>query len=338
MLALVGVIAAMSLPGFSQSNPKLQAFFEQNIGLSQDQIAAIGKGQTVATALPSRTPAEIFLFGAVYIHAAPEDYLLYSGDLSRLRKLPSYLAITAFSNPPQLSDLKDFSFDDEDIEALKGCKPGNCLIQMPARAIEEVHRSIDWSAPNVDEQVNQLVQKGALQFLLDYQREGNQAFGMYSDKRNPTVVPQQFAYMLSYIKVLPEYLPDFYQYLLDYPNAKPANVEDVFYWDKVKFGLKPTLRIVHVLLRQEKSPTAYVIAEKQLYSSHYFETALDLTFCLPGSDTTAPGFYLIRIMGSEQAGLTGLKGSIVRKAAVGRSVQSLRNTLTAIKTALESKQ
>jgi len=30
-----------------------------------------------------------------------------------------------------------------------------------------------------------------------------------------------------------------------------------------------------------------VIAEKQLYSSHYFETALDLTFVLRGSDDPA---------------------------------------------------
>jgi hypothetical protein len=41
-------------------------------------------------------------------------------------------------------------------------------------------------------------------------------------------VPQQFAYMLSYDKALPERLPDFYHYLLAYPNAKPANVEDTF--------------------------------------------------------------------------------------------------------------
>jgi hypothetical protein len=40
---------------------------------------------------------------------------------------------------------------------------------------------------------------------------------------------KQFAYMLSYSKVLTERLPDFYQYLLAYPNATPANVEDKFY-------------------------------------------------------------------------------------------------------------
>ena len=241
------LIAAAALPGSSQSNPDLQTFFRQDIGLSQDQIAAIRSGQPVAKAMPSRTPAEVFLFGAIYIHAAPESYLQFARDFDRLRKLPNYLALGVFSNPPQLSDLKGFSFDSDDIQALKNCKPGDCLIQMPASSIEEFHRSIDWSAADVNEQVNQLLQKTALQRLLAYQREGNQALGVYNDKRDPTEVPQQFAYMLSYAKALPERLPDFYHYLLAYPNAKPANVEDTFYWARVKFGLKPTLRVVQMV-------------------------------------------------------------------------------------------
>jgi hypothetical protein len=135
-------------------------------------------------------------------------------------------------------------------------------------------------------------------------------------------------------------LPDFYHYLLAYPNSKPPNVEDTFYWARVKFGLKPTLRVVQMLtLRGNPSDqVAYVIAEKQLYSSHYFETALDLSFCIRGDDDPRqPGFYLIKAMGSEQAGLTGVKGSIVRKAAVGRSVSNLQEALTAIRDTLESK-
>jgi hypothetical protein len=43
-------------------------------------------------------------------------------------------------------------------------------------------------------------------------------------------------------------------------------------------------------------------------------------------------------MGSEQAGLTGVKGSMIRKVAVGRSVTNLQDTLTNIKSALEANQ
>jgi len=333
--------AGIRSPGLPQSSPKLQRFFQQNIGLNEDQISSIRDGEPVAKALPSRTPDEMFLFGAVYIHAAPEAYLLYARDLDRIRKVPSFLALGAFSSPPQISDLKDFSLDSEEIQDLRHCTPGHCAIQAPGSTIELLQRSIDWSAPDVDEQVNQLVRENALEFVIGYQRDGNQAFGVYNDKRDPTVIEHQFSYMLSYSKALPEYLPDFYQYLLSYPNAKPENVRDTFYWSKVKFGLKPTLRIVHMMTMRGNpaDEVAYAIAEKQLYSSHYFETALDLTFCVRSSDydPARPGFYLIKAMGSEQAGLTGVKGSVVRKAAVDRSVSSLRNVLAAARNAVEGR-
>lgn len=332
------VTATIVPPAFSQTNPDLQTFFTQNIGLSQDQITAIQNGQPVTKTLPSRTPAEVFLFGAVYIHAAPESYVKVAHDFDRLRKLPNYLALGVLSDPPEASDLNGFSFENDDIQDLKNCKPGDCQVQMPASSIEELHRSINWSAPDVNDQVNQLLRKTALQRLIAYQHEGNQILGVYNDKHDPTEVPAQFAYMLSYSKALPERLPDFYQYLLAYPNAKPANVEDAFYWSRVKFGLKPTLRVVQMVTMHGKpgDEVAYAIAEKQLYSSHYFETALDLSFCVLGrDDATKPGFYLITAMGSEQAGLTGPKGSIVRKAAVGRSVSNLRDALTNIKNTLE---
>jgi len=335
------VLLGTCVSGFAQSNDALKTFFQRDIGLSDDQIAAIQSGKAVAKTMPSRTPAEVFLFGAIYIHAAPESYRKFATDFDRLRKVPNYLALGVFSDPPQLSDLKGFSFDSDDIEALKNCKPGNCSIQIPASSIEELQRSVDWSASDADEKVNQLLQKTALKFLLAYQKEGNQALGNYNDKRDPTEVPKQFAYMLSYTKALPARLPDFYNYLLSYPNAKPANVEDVFYWAKVKFGLKPTLRVVQLVTRRGNAgdPVAYAVAQKQLYSSHYFETALDLSFCVRDtSDEKQPGFYLIMAMGSEQAGLTGVKGSVVRKAAVGRSVSNLENALKSIRNTLENSQ
>ena len=58
------------------------------------------------------------------MHAVPESYLQFVSDFDRLRKLANYLALGVFSNPPQLSDLKGFSFDNDDVQALKSCKTG----------------------------------------------------------------------------------------------------------------------------------------------------------------------------------------------------------------------
>jgi DNA-binding Lrp family transcriptional regulator len=339
--ALLALMAVAALPGPSESSRDLQTFFRKNIGLSKDQIAAIRNGQPVAKALPPRTPAEVLLFGAVYIHASAETYFQFARNFDRLRQVPGYLALGVFTDPPQLSDLRGFALDSDDVQALKSCEPGDCRIQMPATTIEELHQSINWSAPDVDERVNQLLQKTVFERLLAYQREGNKALGVYNDKRDPTAVPEQFAYLLSYHNALPEHAPDFYHYLLSYPHGKPAKFEETFFWTKVKFGLKPTLRIEHMVTMRGRpaDPVACAIAKKQLYSSHYFETAVDLSICVrDADDPKQPGFYLLKALGSEQAGLTGAKGSIVRKAAVGRAVSNLQKGLAALRDTMQGNQ
>lgn len=338
----ITLLTALASPCLGQASTQLKTFLSQKIGLSQDQIAAIQNGQPFAKNLESRTAAEIFVFGTIYVKTVPEAYVKFASDFQRLSKIPGYLAIRKLSEPPELSDFQGFGFSSDDIKGLKNCKPQNCVVQLPASTMEDLRKSANWSSPNVDDEVNQFVQKLALSRLLQYQKEGNRILGaVYNDKKEQVNVADQFKYILSYATALPRNLPDFYNYLLSYPEAKPANVENSFYWDNVKFGLKPTLRIVHVLTMHGENPQqpAYVIAEKQFYSSHYFETALDLTFCINSDDNfKGPGFYLVKVMGSEQAGLTGFKGSIIRKVAVGHSVDDLQKSLASIKNVLEQQQ
>ena len=333
------IIAGLGPVCRSDTEPELLTFFEKNIGLSADQIKAISNGNAVAKALPPRSASEVFLFGTVRINAAAESYLEFARDFNRLRSLPTYLALAVVSNPPRLSDFEGFSLGNDEITDLRHCKPGSCQIQVPGDFMEHFQQSIDWSAPNADELANRQIQKDALQFVVAYQNKGNAALGDYQDKRDLTEVSKQFTYLLSYYDVFPERLPDLFHYLLSYPDRKPAHTEDVFYWAKVKFGLKPTLRLVHMVAVTDRSGDIPIlaIAEKQLYSSHYFETALDLTFCIPASEKpNGLGFYLVKIAGSEQAGLTGVKGSLVRNVAVGRSVSSLQKSLMAIRNSLET--
>jgi hypothetical protein len=311
-------------------------FFREFAGLSEEQIKAIGSGKALAKVVESKTPDELSVFGAVYIEAAPETYLKFASDLDALRKLPSYLAIQSFSDPPQLADVADFKLSERDIQELKKCKPEHCEVQLPTEAMEDFQHSIDWSAPDVADRVNRLAQRMALQALLDYIQGGNIALGAYRDKKHPAAVAETFASLIGRSEALPVYLPELHQYLLEYPNAKLDNVHAGFYWETVNFGLKPTFRIVQKIVYRgvsEKEP-AYVVAEKQIYASHYFQTALDLTVCV--KDAQRSGFYLITLKGSKQAGLTGVKGGLVRKAATDKSRASLERLLVNIKQKLES--
>ena len=311
-------------------------FYREVAGLNEGQIAAIRSGKGVAKVIESPTPDEVYVFGSVYVEASPESYLKLASDIDALRKLPSYLAIQSFSDPPQLSDLEGFTLEQQDITELKNCKAGNCQLQLPAEAIEEFQQSIDWSAPDVADRVNRLAQRLALQALTEYMKGGNTALGAYRDKKHPAAMAETFASLIGRFEALPVYLPELNEYLLEYPKAKSDNVRAAFYWEKVNFGLKPTFRIVQKVVYRGaigKEP-AYAVAEKQIYASHYFQTALDLAVCV--KDAQRSGFYIITVKGSKQAGLTGLKGSIVRKVAVDKTRSSLERVLVTIKQKLES--
>jgi len=341
VLLAMAAVAAAAMAGGARQQPTtdLPTFFKNTVGLTAAQISSIQGGKAVVKVLNTPTPEEIYLFGAVYINAAPESYLTYSRDLNQLRKSPDIATIMEFSNPPRLSDLNNFGFAAAEIQQLKKCKPGNSTIQIPAESLTALQQSTNWSAPNVNDQVNQLVRASILKHLLAYQSGGDPFLLTYNDKRTPTDVSKDFQFVLNFSKALPQYLPAFSNYLLNYPKTKPANVDNWFYWANEKFGLKPTLRVVQVVTQTggAQDEIAYAIAEKQLYSSHYFETALDMTFCVRSEDKTRPGFYLLMAMGSEQAGLTGLEGSIVRAAAVNKSASGLQQTLAGIKAELDKK-
>ncbi len=318
----------------SRTAENLSTFFEENIGLKDSQIADIEAGQAVVKILDSPKPSQVFVFGVIAIRAQPASYVKLAGDLDRLQRLPSYLAIRRFSDPPELSDLSGFAIDNDDVAALKKCEPGDCAVQLPEENIEEFKNNIDWSGSDPGKQVNELVKKMALETLLAYQKGGNTALGMYRDKKEPAQVSTQFQALLSQSKFLPEKLPQFYSYLLDYPNALLPGSSSFFFWEKVKFGLKPTLRInqqISARLTAEHRPID-VVAIKQLYASHYFQTALDLYFCVPRDPDS---FYLITLKGSEQAGLTGIKGGTMKKIALGKMKSSLERSLQAIKVELE---
>ena len=322
----------------AQGTDEPYRFFREFVGLSEDQIGAIRSGKAVAKVIESRTPDEVFVFGSVYVEASPESYLKLASDVDGLRKLPGYLAIQSFSDPPQLSDLEGFALERQDIDELKNCKVGHCEVQLPTEAMEGFKHSIDWSAPDVANRVNHLARQMALQALLNYMNGGNTALGVYRDKNHPAAVAETFETLITRLSALPVYLPELNEYLLEYPKAKSDKVQAGFYWEEVNFGLKPTFRIVQRVVYQGTSPgnPVYALAEKQLYASHYFETALDLTVCV--RDAQRPGFYIITVKGSKQAGLTGLKGSLVRKVAVDKARSSLGRVLATIKQRLESHQ
>jgi hypothetical protein len=100
MLLTALLLLFVQPPASNAQNVEPFKFFRDYVGLQQDQIAAIRNGKAVAKIVESSTPDEVFVFGSVYVESTPEKYLKLASDLEELRKLPNYLAIREFSNPP----------------------------------------------------------------------------------------------------------------------------------------------------------------------------------------------------------------------------------------------
>ena len=343
-LLLIGLVSlSASLLASKETADDRQAevtdFFKKYVGLSNDQIKGIRDGQAVAKILDAPTADEVLVFGGVYVHSTPEEYLKLASDIDALRKLPSYLAIKKFSDPPQLSDMDGLTLEAEDFKDLQKCREGKCEIQLPTDAMDEFLTKINWSAPDAHDQANRLTKTLILEGLKKYKQGGNAALGTYRDKNNPAAVEQAFQSLISRAKALPIYLPELQSYLLNYPNSKSDNIQSEFYWEKVNFGLKPTIRVLQAVLYRgaDSSRPEYAVAVKQLYASHYFQTALDLTICMRDDAGQQPAMFLITLKGSQQAGLTGFKGGIVRKVAVDKTRSSLERALAAMKVSLETR-
>jgi len=201
------------------------------------------------------------------------------------------------------------------------------------------HDAVNWSQPDaaVRDQVNGLARGMVIDLLKAYRSGGNAALGSYRDKQRPALVADQFATMMDRSTVLPPVVPALRTYLLNYPAAELPGGDSYFYWEKVKFGLKPTIRVNHAVIYRDHAISS--VAIKQLYASHYFHTALDVSYCV--EDTArpehrgSPGFYLITLKGSEQEGLTGFKGSMLRKIVVDKTRGSLESALATIKHTVE---
>ena len=309
-----------------------------DVGLTTQEIAAIDAGRPVAKVLSWGGPSEVYVFGAVHVDGSPETYLEAARDIGRLSATPGYQGAGEIRADATVADLGALAFDPDDVKALKTCREGSCDVQLPTSGIQRFRDGVDWSRPDAADQANALARAGVLQLVQAYRGGGNEALGEYRDKQHPARVADQFQTMIGRASTLPDVLPELRRYLLEYPKAELAGANSFFYWEKVAFGLKPTIRVNHAVIYRGRSQGRGfgVVAIKQLYATHYFHTALDLSVCVDDGATVAPhGFYLLTLKGSEQEGLTGAKGSILRKVVVDKTRSSLESALASIKRSVE---
>ena len=301
-------------------------------------LRAIHAGEAVVKSLDTPVRQELAVFGVVHVETPAARFLDRFGDIERFERGPGIPQIGRFSNPPQLEDLASLTLPAKDVAALASCRPGSCGMKLSTSAMTRFRDQVGWSSPNSSLEAHKIVREMILELVHAYQANGNAALGRYDDGDEPLTVPEEFRALLTNSKELLIPVPELITYLDQYPRSRPAGAEDFFYWSVVDFGLKPTLRVNHVItypLAARPFGVSHVIAIKQLYATHYFHTALELRFLADDDRRARPGFYLLSIIRSRSDGTTGLTGSLLRPIISRRSRNAVRGYLEYLKRQVE---
>jgi hypothetical protein len=335
VVALVILAGSARLETWQQTAAALPATLERYLAsivrLSQAERTRLLDGAPVSRLLDADASKEIHVVGVVWIAAPIERYLAAINDIENFERGGRLRLTRRISDPPRLDDFADLYLPVEDAADLRRCRAGSCDVKMSEQAMERFRTEIDWRSPGAIAAANALMRTLVFEYVTGYLAAGNARLPVYRDRSRPTHVADEFREMVAGSPVLTTELPDVGRYLLDFPHAPLPGSTSFLYWQETQFGLKPTIRLSHLVIRQRAEDT--VIASKMLYATHYFWTALELRLLVP--DPARGGFWFVMLNRSRSDGLSGFTGLFVRGHVRGSVQEGTLNALRQTKNRLE---
>jgi hypothetical protein len=332
---LVPLPIVTSVDGAQPSLPSaLAAFLSEEAHATPSEREALLAGHPLVTLLDADPTKEIAVLGAVWVNAPARLYVEQVKDIEQFERGGSFRITKRISDPAGPDDFAALTISDRDFEDLKGCRIGDCALKLDANGVQMLRAQVDWRKPTAKADATALFRRLAVDYVNGYRQGGNARLGVHRDRERPTFVADEFRSMIERLPRLAAALPELTRYLLEYPTATLANSTDFLYWQETQFGLRPTVRITHLVIQERPDQT--VVASKMLYASHYFWTALELRVLL-SDPSRGPGFWLVTVNRSRSDGLSGFTGRVIRGRVHSEVEDGTRAALIATKTRLESK-
>ena len=308
---------------------RLESYLATIVSLTSAERRQLLSGAAVTKLLTADSASEVGIFGAVWIRGSRQRYVASVVDIQNFDIGGSFRTTRKIGMPARREDFRDLNLPDP-VDDFRECRVEDCKIKMDRRWIDRL-RGVDFKGASAKSDVDALFRDLAYQYVTAYQQEGDRALARYADKPQGAVVAEEFRSMVSGLPLL-TFVPAMRQYLLDYPQAPLNKTAEFMYWQDVKFGLKPTIHVNHVVIAGNDTET--IVASKMLYATHYFWAALDFRVLVP-DPSRGPGFWFVTVSRSRTDGLTGLLGRIVRLRVRREAQQATLNILWRTKSTLE---
>ena len=313
------VLAQHSVAELHQSLREVAAFDEAD-------FATLALGQTVVNPLPTSEKSEVAVCGLVGVEAPAEVFLQSFRDSMTRKSSKAILEIGRFSSSPTVDDLQGLTFEPRDLDDLKECVVGDCELKLSATMIERLHKELDVEAPDYRVQATKLLKLMLVDYVRDYLTRGESALIKYYDKSKEIRLGNEQRTLMAASTYMNNVLPEVSQHLKGIPKAETSIVENAIVWSKIKFGLKPVIAINHITVYKRQQNPQVVVASRQIYANHYFDSSLALTAFthLPGS---TPGSFLYYENRSRVDGMEGAFGKLKRGIVEDKALDGLKSIL-----------
>jgi hypothetical protein len=307
-------------------------------GFTDADFSAVDRGQPVVKVLDTDR-REIAVAGAIRIDGPRELLVERTRAVENLKRSDLVLAVGPFSRPPRAEDLVPLPFEDYDLD-MRDCRPGDCRVRLSAESIARFHREVNWKSPQWRTESASVWRRVLSEYAARYEAHGASALTRYDNKRESLSVRQEYAALLGESAFIAAYAPEFYAYLQDASRVKLDQAEDLLYWSKEDFSVRPVTRITHQTIyrpRRARGSAPVLIATKQIYCTHYMDAALGLTLALDTTTGgTSQGFDMVVVNRARTRSLSGFFRGMVRSIVQGRSRDALEKILRATKVSLET--
>ncbi len=312
--------------------PALERYLHTVVRPSAAERRRLLAGEPVSKLLDGDTHQQVSVFGAIWIDAPIGRYVEAVRNIETFEQGRSFPITRRISSPPRPEDFIDLRLTDDVVADLIACRVGSCTLKLDAPTIDALQTRIDWASPQRHAAAEALMRKVALNYTQAYLIGGNARLPVYHDKATPVSAADEFREMVDDIPMLTAYMPNVHRYLLDYPHSALPGATSFLYWQQVEFGLKPTLRITHLTIRE--SPENVLVASKMIYANHYFRSALELRLLMP-DPARGPGFWFVTVVSSRTDGMTGFTGIFVRRKVRSEAREGTTTVLVNTKKKLE---
>lgn len=325
-LAAVGI----ATPGVAGTPPpdveisELRAY----LGFSDAQAQELLAGKIISTQLPrSAEETELALAVAATLPTSLDDAhaLVVSGETLRLdRNIDQWHEITGW--PARAEDFTGIEFTvDESTDAVALLRfDGGTEFNLDSaeiarfRTLRGRFTGAAADTPEAREAVSTVYREILMERYRAYRTGGMAAIAPYFRSRRKQIDPARTLQLAAGAATFfRDNEPALYDAFTKFPNSASPDVEHRFYWLKQRVQDRPTFVLSHRMLT--KRPGHAVLADRQYYIGHSYNTVQIVTGVLPVNDADRGGeivaFYTNRTSIDQLAGMTG---PIARPIASGK--------------------